>query len=166
MLDGTRRSVGADGAPDGPRLVGPALHIDLTHLTNRLTCGRVTACSDVDVSTSTYERPWGRNNPRWKPFLYGHLGPTDPLHTRAPYVVVWLGDDAAEVDEDVVVDGGGAGEEGRYLVRARAEAFGAGGGRRAIEAELGKICRPGEEGEVCLPGSRVQSWRVVTAALP
>jgi hypothetical protein len=166
-LDGSVRSTIVDGPPGGIRTVAPGVVVDLTRLTNDLTCGRETACTDARTRISTVERPWGANNPRWQLFLHGVLERlTDPRRRQPPYAVVWLGDDARETDGDPLSDGGGVGGEGRYVIRARSDAFGAHGGRRAIEAELVRICRPGGAGEVCLPRIRVQSWRVVTASLP
>ena len=164
-LAGLQTSVRVDGLP-GPRTVGTAASVDLVTLTNQLTCGRVAACSDAQVRQTTTARPWGVNNPRWRLFLHEPLA-TSILPASAPsiYVVVWIGDDAREDDGDPTRDGAGAGQEGRYIVRARAEAFGSRGGRRAVEAELRRFCLAAAEGTVCLPGSRVQSWRA-TADVP
>lgn len=164
VLDGSERSTAVDGLPEGTRTIPAGSAVDLTRLTNRLTCGRDTACSDVQRAVSTVERPWGPGNPRWRLFLHAPLTAlTTPRQRVAPYTVVWLGDDARETDGDANIDGGGPGREGRYVLRARAEAFGPDGARRAIEAELARVCRPVESGDVCLPGTRVQAWRVATA---
>jgi len=96
--------------------------------------------------------------------IYGSLtAASHPREFSPTYVVVWLGDDGGEVDGDSAVDGGGPGAEGRYIIRARAAAFGAGRAYRAIEAELARICTPAGASETCLPGTRVQSWRLVAA---
>ncbi len=167
VLAGALRSPLVDGLPDGVRLPSPGVVVDLTGLTNDITCGQATPCTDALTRRSTAERPWGSNNPWWRPFLHSSLdGASDPRHTTPTYVVVWLGDDASEVDDDPLADGGGPAQEGRYIVRARAEAFGPRGARRAIEAELARLCTPLETGEYCLPGIRVQSWRLVAAAVP
>jgi hypothetical protein len=163
-LAGARLSSVVDGAPAGVRTPLPGLTLDLTRLTSQLTCGRVIDCADAEVAVSTGDRPWGTNNPRWRPYLYGRVPDlADPLHPTPPYVVVWIGDDASEMDADPRVDGGAAGGEGRYILRARAEAFDPQGARRAIEVELARVCTaPG----VCLPGIVVQSWRTITATVP
>jgi type II secretory pathway pseudopilin PulG len=164
VLDGRVRSPMVDGPPSGVRRLSPDAVIDLTGLTNDITCGKLSGCTDVDRMASTAERPWGANNPWWRPFLHGPL--PQAAHPRLPrpvYVIVWLGDDGSEVDGSALVDGGGAAGEGRYIVRARAAAFGEGRASRAIEAELARICAPSASGETCLPGIRVQSWRVVAA---
>ena len=157
VLDGTVRSALTDGVAGGARSIA-ASAFNLTTLTNELTCGRSSDCPDARVWLSTADRPWGTNNARWQLFVYGPLrqfAPSPHPLTDA-YVVVWIGDDAREVDGNPLVDGGGERGEGRDIVRARAESFGAGGARRAIEADLVR-----QEG-----GIRVQSWRVPTASIP
>jgi hypothetical protein len=166
VLDGRIRSPVADGPPSGARSPSADTVIDLTGLTNDLTCGRTSACTDSDRMAITSDRPWGANNPWWRPFLYGPFaGASTPRQPTPAYVVVWLGDDGGEVDGNPMTDGGGPVREGRYSIRARAAAFGAGRAYRAIEAELARLCTPTGAGETCLPGIRVQSWRVV-AAIP
>jgi hypothetical protein len=163
VLDGSIRSTAVDGLPDGLRTLPGGGSLDLSRLTNQLTCGRDTICSDAQRAGSTVERPWGTGNPRWRLFLHMPLNALQtPRHRQAPYGIVWVGDDARETDGDPAVDGGGPGGEGRYVVRARAEAFGADGARRALEAELVRMCHPVATGEFCLSGTRVASWRVVT----
>ena len=160
VLTGELQSTLVDGPPGGVRQPFPGLAVDLTALTNELTCGRRASCSDAAVRTAVAERPWGENNPLWRPFLHAIVQSPNPRRATAAYVVVWIGDDGAEVDGNPLADGGGPAGEGRYTVRAHAEAFGPGGGRHVIEAELERSC-PAVDG--CLPGIRVQSWRTVTA---
>ena len=57
------------------------------------------------------------------------------------------------------------GQPGHGIVRVHAEAFGLAGSRRAIEAELSRVC-PGGEDAGCLPGIRVQSWQELRQAIP
>lgn len=162
VLAGTVRSSIVDGPPSGTRRLSADTVIDLTGMTNDLTCGRAAGCTDVTRMATSSERPWGPNNPWWRPFMYGPLpAVTDPRHPSSVFVVVWIGDDGAEVDGNPLTDGGAA-SEGRYILRARAEAFAPGRATRAIEAELARVCTPLASGESCLPGIRVQSWRVVT----
>ena len=163
VLDGTVQSTLTDGPIGGVRSPLPGLTVDLTALTNDVTCGNRSSCSDAAVRAATAERPWGVNNPRWRPYLYSLLHTRTPRREDAAYVVVWLGDDGNETDGDPARDGGGPAAEGRYMVRARAEAFGRGGSRHAIEAGLARSCTA--DG-TCLPGIRVQSWRVVTGVNP
>jgi hypothetical protein len=166
VLNGTVRSRLTDGPPTGVRLVPGSTTIDLTLLTNRVTCGRLTPCTETLVGTSTAERPWGANNPWWRPFLYGALRTMANLPSQIPdaYVIVWIGDDAREIDGDPLVDGGAG--EGQRMVRARAEAFGPGATRRAVEADLVRRCRTIDETVSCDPGIHVQSWRVRVNVVP
>jgi len=166
VLLGMQVSTLVDGAP-GHRSVAPGVSLDLLTLTNQLTCGREALCTDAQVSATTRERPWGDNNPRWRLFVHQPL-PVMPMPSviLPVYTVVWLGDDAAETDGDPLADGAGPGQEGRYIMRARAESFGPRGGRHAIEAELARVCGEVEEAEQCAPGIRVQSWHVVGNTLP
>ena len=163
VLDGTVQSTLVDGPAGGVRAPRPGLMIDLDALTNDLTCGNQLSCSGGAIQAATAERPWGANNPRWRPFLHSLLRSGTPRRVDTSYVVVWVGDDGSEADGDPLTDGGGPASEGRYKVRARAEAFGPGGSRHAIEAELARSCTA--DG-TCAPGIRVQSWRAVTSAAP
>lgn len=158
VLDGTIRSRLTDGSPGGARSIG-GVPLDLTILTNEVTCGRTTACSDARIRQTTLARPWGANNPRWEPFVFGPIGTFAGAAARPlplVYVIVWIGDDAHETDGNRLVDGGGPGAAGRNILRARAEAFSAGGARRAIEADLVRKAS----------GIDVQSWRLVGSTLP
>lgn len=166
VLSGAQASSLSDGAA-GPRTVAPGSTIDLAALTNHLTCGRPTACTDDERRQVTAERPWADNNPRWTLFINQPLEPPPMPGPASPiYIAVWIGDDAREDDGDPAVDGAGPEQEGRYIVRARAEAFGPRGGRRAVEGELVRWCTEDAAGLQCVPGSRVQSWRAVSAQVP
>ena len=164
VLDGSARSPAVDGVPGGIRTIPAGGSLDLTRLTNQVTCGSDTLCSDAQRASSTAERPWGADNPRWGLFMHTPLTALNNARLRqAVYIIVWIGDDAGETDGDPGVDGGSPGGEGRHVLRARAEAFGADGARRAIEAELVRFCRLEGVVEICMPGTRVRSWRVATA---
>jgi hypothetical protein len=159
VLAGGATSTLVDGAPGQRVFAGTVL--DLPVMTNELTCGRATVCTDAQVRQFTLERPWGANNPRWRLFIHQQFPalPPTPRPAAAAYVVVWIGDDARETDGDPTADGAGAGQEGRYVVRARVDAFGSRSGRHSLEAELARICTVESGVEVCVPGVRVLSWR-------
>ena len=165
VLGGARTSAIVDGLP-GRRVLPDGTTIDLIVLTNERTCGRAGPCTNAQVSAYTSDRPWGPNNPRWRLFVHAPFPalPALPRPVADAYVVVWIGDDAREIDGDPVVDGGGAGLEGRYVVRARVESFGARGARHTIEAELARACLVEAGIERCAPGVRVLAWRAATAA--
>jgi hypothetical protein len=164
VLAGTVRASKTDGEPSGTRDLASGGQIDLSTLTNRLTCGAVPPCSDAQRSVSTNDRPWGANNPLWRPFLYGAPSALGLSTIDADYVIVWVGDDGMEVDGEVEIDGGAAGGDGRLILRLHAMAFGPHGARRAIESVLRRRCHP--SGAPCEPGSRVQSWRSLHGAIP
>jgi hypothetical protein len=167
VLAGLQQSRLTDGAPSGLRTAG-SVSLDLTALTNQVTCETSAACSDPRVRANTRERPWGPNNPRWQPFLYGTLSSLTsvPLVTPDSYIVVWIGDDAREGDGNVLVDDGVRSGEGLEVVRARAEAFAPGGARRVIEADLIRPCQNLASIRMCGPGIRVQSWRARAVSIP
>lgn len=163
-LDGRVRSATVDGASNGTRTLADGTLVDLTLLTNEWTCGSPSPCSELQRLASTAERPWGAANPRWQPFLHAPLPAlANPRMTWAPYIAAWVGDDAAETDGDPLTDGGGPARDGRYVIRVRAVAFGLGGARRAIEAELSRDCRTVNGADDCRPGIRLQSWKLASS---
>ena len=154
----------ADGLPGGVRAIPGGGAIDLTGITNMLNCGKATTCTEAQINATSKERPWGANNPRWALFLYGPL--TDVVQVFRPaagYLAVWIADDHREEDDDPLADAD-AGDRGHGILRVRAEAWGPMGSRRAIAAELARICTP-DLGE-CLPGIRVQSWQELRQPIP
>jgi hypothetical protein len=138
------------------RFVEGAAPIDLTRLTNDLICGRPAGCTEAQRSVSTKERPWGANNPAWKVFLRAPLSRFLNLQgvSSDTYIVVWVGDDARETDDDPLRDG--STEAGGNVVRLRAEAFGRTGARRAVEADVVRHAT----------GIHVQSWRLGAGVVP
>lgn len=103
-----------DGAPLGVRPLGDGSTIDLAEATG---------------AANSEPRPWGANNPVWRPFAFGRLG-------ARTYVVAWIADDASENDGNPGVDGGGAANPGAGIVAIRAEAFGVGGAHKVLEATV------------------------------
>jgi hypothetical protein len=161
VLNGSVRSPRAEGSPDGVVYPWPGIAIDLPRLTNLLICGSASSCSDAARRAVALERPWGANNPVWRPFLHLRLSLPSPSRNHEAYVVVWIGDDGSERDGDPVRDGGGPASEGRYILKARAEGFARSGGRRAIDADVARLCSGEGSEAICLPGVRILAWRVV-----
>lgn len=158
VLNGSAGSAHRDGAVAGMRQLPDSRPLDLRAETNKLTCGRRSGCADTQRTIITASRPWGTNNPAWRPFVYA---PSSALRLAATaYIVVWVADDTTETDEDPLRDGGptGAGR-GRGIVRVRAEAFGVRGSRQIVEALAVRRCRVHESGGDCDVGIRVLSWR-------
>lgn len=165
VLSGAVQAPGADGPPSGTRPI-EAGELDLDWQTNMLNCGMPAGCGLAELQAVTVDRPWGADNPYWRPFLYGPLRSfADYRFAGNIYVIAWVADDGREVDGDSERDGG-VDAPGHGVVRVRADAFGRAGGRRAIEAELVRVCRPDVAFPGCLPGIRVQSWRDVRQAVP
>lgn len=163
-LAGAERGSLADGAPSGVRGIPGGGTVNLTAETNMLNCGRAQACTTAQMDANSDERPWGANNPRWRPYTYGPLDDLPELIRPAPcYLAVWIADDIREADDDPLADGE---VEGRGVIRVRAVTFGDKGSRRAIEAELARICLKVNGLEACQPGIRVQSWQEVRQLVP
>jgi hypothetical protein len=105
----------------------------------------------------TPDRPWGRNNPRWQLYAYGRLADMLPagMIDSPYYVIVMVADDGSENDDDPLRDGTDPSvNPGAGVLALRAEARGARGGRRVIEATLGRA-----EPDAGHIGVRVLSWR-------
>jgi hypothetical protein len=166
VLAGAARSGFTDGAAGGVRGLPGGGEVDLTALTNALNCGQPASCTGPQMDARSKERPWGPNNPRWQLFAYGSMDHFKQLVRPAPcYLVVWIGDDPREQGGNPLADEAGATSPGYGIVRVHAEAFGAAGARRGIEAELLRVC-PGDPAAGCLPGVRVQSWHELNQGIP
>lgn len=163
-LNGKARGTFIDGEPSGVRAIPGGGEIDLTAATNQLNCGRASACTGAQMDAVTRDRPWGPNNARWQLFAYGPMGNIVQFARPADcYLLVWVADDSREEDGDAATDATEA-EPGHGVVRLRAEAYGAAGGRRALEAEVVRQCLAGPEG--CRQRTRVQSWQELRHAVP
>jgi hypothetical protein len=138
LLSGSIKSTFIDGAagsrdlPDGSRM-------DLVALTNLANCGTTGGCGPDQMNAVTADRPWGPNNPRWQLYAYGRLDNLLPSgQMNSPYyVVVWVGDDPSETDNDPTRDdGNGSAGPGRGVILLRAEAFGPRGSHRRLESAV------------------------------
>ena len=134
LLSSGAVSAFVDGPAAGARALGDGTSVDL---------GQITAAANSEP------RPWGANNPVWHPFAYGWLGPRT-------YVVAWIGDDSLENDGDPSTDGGGIGNPGAGILALRAEAFGAGGAHRVLEATVRR-----DAGGPGAPIVQVLSWQEI-----
>lgn len=157
-LSGASTSAIVDGPPSGNRHLASGDTVDIGLLTSRLTCGEEAACSEAQAAAVTTDRPWGANNPHWRPFVYGTtqalgLGDASDRH----YIVVWIADDPSETDGRPDADGAlGAGGGVAWL---RAEAFGPFHSRRAVQALVSRRCEIVDDVAVCGPGLRTMAWR-------
>ena len=189
LLSGALQSAFIDGAPAGTRTLSDGSTIDLTRVLAMANCRTITHCTDSEMDLVTHERPWGRNNPRWRLFGYGHLSDLMPAASVSSpyYVVVMVGDDTAELDADSTRDGTtpcagavpvkGPGEPpdwscnpGTGVLGLRAEAFGPRGTHKVIEMTVARTTMGAGQNPVAgepedyntgsgPAGTRVLSWR-------
>jgi hypothetical protein len=92
------------------------------------------------MNAVTNDRPWGLNNPRWVLFAYGPLNsmvPTSTVNSNM-YVIVWVGDDQSENDNDPTADGNSQTNPGTGVLAIHAEAFGPNGTHKIIEVTCAK----------------------------
>ena len=145
ILDGSTTSSFVDGAP-GVRTLPDGSQMDLVQATAMVRCGKLT-CTNADIDTATDERPWAKNNPRWQLYAYGPVSdliPTATVNSNV-YVVVWIGDDPSENDDNPFVDGNPPADPTKYatntgkgVVSMLAYAYGPTGVRRVIEATVAR----------------------------
>jgi hypothetical protein len=113
---------------------------NLNDATNLMNCNKTTTCSAAEMDSSTEDRPWGTNNPRWQLYAYGHVNSfltTGTLNSNL-YVVVWVADDPSETDNLPLQDGNTFTNPGTGVITMRAAAYGANGVSRMIDVTLSK----------------------------
>lgn len=153
-IGGVRVSTFTDGPPSGVRALADGTTIDLAHIVNLANCGKTASCSSSDLTgNATGQRPWGANNPVWRPFAYGPLtalAVDGSIHSSC-YVVVLVADDPAETDGNPLVDGvtpcaigqtPPACNPGSGAIALRAEAFGPRAAHRVVETILERAPGP------------------------
>jgi hypothetical protein len=147
LLNGSTQSAFIDGGPSGTRSLPDGTQIDLTQLLNLANCGHVTSCSSSELTANlTGNRPWGTNNPVWQLYAYNRLDAMVPSGTinSQYYVVVLVGDDPSDDDNDPLHDGGACDptlqcpNPGTGVLSLRAEAFGPRGAHKVIEMTVAR----------------------------
>ncbi len=132
-IAGTAKSAHVDGAFTGGRTLPDGSTLDLVQVVNLANCQKTTTCSTSDLAAVTVERPWGANNPRWRPYAYGSLSSVlaaaSPLDS--PYYVLLLVADDPTGTHRARAKGAPAPE--REGIALRAEAFGPRGSHAVIE---------------------------------
>lgn len=138
ILQGSTTSAFIDGSAGGTRTLADGSELNLTEATNMANCGKTTTCTTSEMNSSTVDRPWGANNPRWQLYAYGPLSDLLPTTTiNSPmYAVVWVADDPSENDNDPTTDGAVQTNPGSGVLSLRAEAFGPGGTHKQIEVTV------------------------------
>ena len=133
-----------DTTPSSPVTMPDGRTINLANATNMINCGKTTTCSGADMDASTMDRPWGKNNPRFRLYAWGPVNDLIPTGTlNSPfYVAVWIADDAAENDDNPSKDGdpspSGNPNGGFGVLTLRAESFGPMGAHHVIETTISK----------------------------
>jgi hypothetical protein len=169
ILNGTIRSAFVDGPASGSRTLPDGTLLNLTEATNVVNCGKVTpTCSIAEMNTSTEDRPWATNNPRWNLYAYGPLNqmvPTSTINSNV-YVIVWVGDDQSENDDDPTTDGNAQTNPGSGVLAMHVEAYGTRGTRKVLEVTLAKTNSSQlERGYVGQRGQDEQNRRARKAAV-
>lgn len=138
ILRGDVKSAFVDGATSGVRALRDGSTLDLDEATNGANCGKPTTCSLGDMNATTEDRPWGANNPQWKLFAHSPVNAllSDGMIRSPMYVVVWVGDDPAESDDDPSRDGTTEDNPGRGVLVVRAAAYGPNGTRKVVETTV------------------------------
>ena len=163
-LAGLARAGFSDGSTTGVRAIPGGGAVNLSAETNEINCSSASTCTAAQMTANTAARPWGVNNPLWRLYAFGPLESITAVAHPAPcYLAVWIADDVREQDGNPLLDGE---VHGRGVLRVRAVAFGPSGSRRAIEAELARVCSGAAAEEMCRPGIRVQSWRELRQLVP
>ncbi len=165
-LAGTVTSPFFDG-DTGSRFFG-GTRVDLSRETALLLCDAMT-CAGRSLDAVTANRPWGRNNPRWRVFASGPAAGLvgDGQGLRPGYAVAWIGDDPAENDADPLRDGSppvaDAGTDvnrGQDVITLRVTAWGVRGARRELELTVERADAQAHR------GLRLRVWRELRGAAP
>jgi hypothetical protein len=168
ILNGSIRSGFVDGPPSGTRTMPDGTTFNLTEATNVANCGKVSTCTVSEMNTSTEDRPWGPNNPRWNLYAYGPLNsivPTSTVNSNI-YVIVWVGDDPSESDDDPTKDGNTQTNAGSGVLAMHVEAYGPRGTRKVLEVTVAKTNSSQlERGYVGQRGQDEQNRRARKAAV-
>lgn len=147
VLTGQDTSSFVDGASSGTRTLPDGSSLNLDQVASLASCGKAAGCTAAEIAVNTPNRSWGPNNPRWR--LFGH-GPLNDLLPAGAidspfYVVVLVGDDPSETDNDPLVDGNTAANPGSGVLSLRVEAFGPAGTRRVVETTVARTANTGQE---------------------
>lgn len=153
VLAGTQPSSFVDGPPSGSRRLADGSVVSLDLVTSMANCRRARPCTPAELTRLTAERPWGLNNPIWRPYAYGPMSDIAAGGTADLYVLALVADDPRETDDDPLVDGGGPDASGLGVVLVRACAFGPRGARAAVQAAIVRDA---------VTGLRVTTWTAQT----
>lgn len=165
ILSGAVTSGFTDGPPGGARLLEGGGTIVLDELVNLANCGSRAACDEASLASVTEERPWGADNPRWRPFAWGPFSALAGAGASG-YLVVLVADDPMDGDGNPGRDARGA-TPGSGVLLLRAQAYGRGGASRVLEAAVARSGRrPIEAGYTAQRGATGHTTGEPTAGVP
>src|SRR3954464_4638711 len=93
VLDGSVVAAGVDEYPGGTRSLSDGTTVDIGRVSTLLNCRSQGACTAADlVANRGGDRPWGNNNPVWRPYAYGPAAALLPGggESHSPFYVVVL----------------------------------------------------------------------------
>jgi hypothetical protein len=163
-IAGLKPPAWTDGALAGPRRLADGTNLDLAQAVNLANCQKTVPCAAQDLAAVSVDRPWGSNNPTWRPYAYGPLSDMLAAGTidSSYYALLLIADDPAGSHRAA-----GAPVPPREGIALRVEAFGPHGTHAVAEvmAERVVVGAEGEEkdynaGSGPLP-MKILSWREV-----
>ncbi len=161
VLSGQVRSTILQSSIDARLTLPDGTQADAGSLTNVANCGHTAACTNAELNAFTTDRPWGPNNPRWQVFGHGRLDQlvSDGVAPPPSEVIVWVGDDPAELDGDPLHDSqsdpDGTRRPGAGIILLRAEGFGIRAAHRVVTVTVSRP--PGGDPRPLL----VVAWREI-----
>ncbi len=144
VVSGQVRSAILQSATDARLVLPDGTQADVRRLTNVANCGQADGCTTAELDAFTADRPWGPNNPRWQVFGHARLDQLVPGDLRPPpyEMIVWVGDDPAELDGNPLRDSppapDGTRRPGTGLLVVRAESFGTRGAHRVVTVTVSR----------------------------
>ncbi|MCX6537348.1 MAG: pilus assembly PilX N-terminal domain-containing protein [Acidobacteria bacterium] len=144
VLSGQVRSAILQSSTDARLLLPDGTQADVRSLTNVANCGHTAVCTNAELDAFTTDRPWGPNNPRWQVFGHRRLDQFVSTDSAPPpcEVIVWVGDDPAELDGDPLRDSqpaaDGTRRPGAGVIVVRAEGFGIRAAHRVVTVTVSR----------------------------
>ncbi len=165
-IAGVAPSAWTDGALGGRRSLADGTMLDLAQAVNLANCQKTVPCAAQDLAAVSVDRPWGSNNPTWRPYAYGPLSDMLAAGTidSSYYALLLIADDPAGSHRPAAA---GAPAPPREGIALRAEAFGPHGAHAVIEVAADRVLigAAGEEKDSDagsgLPPMKILSWREV-----
>lgn len=157
ILTGTAKSAFVDGGITDQKTLPSGGRVTLC-------CGTNTATGQLQAETDAANL-WGANNPRWQLFAWGPMSDILPGVVRSSmYVAVWIADDPADAEGNVIDGNPLADVNGTLTVHA--EAYGPSGTRKIVEVTVARTASTEiERGQVAQRGQEELNQRARKAAV-